>query len=317
MHSIPYPLTVEDYCGMRGLTNQFVKELKSGLLEPILRLVEHDTTLGIEIRENYINVYYRGGNLLRIEEKGEAFKLWFDRNYLDEGTTRVGGDLPGVLGGGEDVARWMDVIPFLKHEMDLWFGRHPKNEREFQQLLLWENNVGDSAKGTDYFICDIEYANPEGRFDLVAVHWPSSAAARRSNAGLGLAFIEMKYMDKALRGKAGLRQHVEDMNSFLGAEDNLSNRREEMKRVFNQKLELGLIRNQKPIGSFDDDKPEYILVLANHDPGSSILKAELQSLPACPNLKLRFAVSSFMGYGLYNQNIFGLDVFLKRFSDQI
>jgi formylglycine-generating enzyme required for sulfatase activity len=39
--------------------------------------------------------------------------------------------------------------------MDLWFGNHPKNERECQQLMLWENNIGNSAKSTDYFICDM------------------------------------------------------------------------------------------------------------------------------------------------------------------
>jgi hypothetical protein len=43
--------------------------------------------------------------------------------------------------------------------MDLWFGNHPKNERECQQLMLWENNIGDSAKSTDYFICDMAGRN--------------------------------------------------------------------------------------------------------------------------------------------------------------
>lgn len=302
---------------MRGLTDHFINQLKSGLLFPILGLVRLDSTLCIEIRENYINIYYRGGNILRIEEKSGSFNAWFDRNYLDEKKTRVSNDLPTLLVSSDDVDKWIDAIPFLKHEMDVWFGKHPKNERECQQLMLCENNIGNSAKSTDYFICDIEYANLNGRFDLIAVHWPSSGAERKNNIGLGLAFIEMKYLDNALTGNAGLKKHIKDINSFLGERDNLSKIKDEMKKVFNQKLELRLINNQKPIESFCNDKPEYILALVNHDPASSILKAELQTLPSCPNAELKFAASSFMGYGLYDQNIFALDEFLTRFEGQI
>jgi len=304
---------------MRGLSRTFISRLKSksGFLQPVLNLIKLDSTLCLEIRKSYVNIYYRGGNILKIEEKDDSFNAWFDRKYLDENTTRVPKNLPFLLVSPEDVKKWSDVIPFLKHEMDLWFGAHPKNEREFQQLMLWENNIGNSAKSTDYFICDIEYANLNRRFDLIAVHWPSSAAERKNNIGLGLAFIEMKYLDNSLTGNAGLKKHIEDINRFIGEHENLSNIKDEMKTVFNQKLELGLINNQKPIENFSDDKPEYILALVNHDPASSILKTELQTLPPCPNVELKFAASSFMGYGLYDQNIFALDAFLRRFEDQI
>jgi hypothetical protein len=213
----------------------------------------------------------------------------------------------------------MDVISFFKNEMDLWFGKHPKNEREFQQLMLRENNFGNSAKSTDYFICDIEYTQPntDWRFDLIAVNWPSSSSARKNNKNLGLAFIEMKYIDQALTGNAGLKKHIEDINRFLGKRDNLSNIKDEMKKVFNQKLELRLIDNQKPIESFSDNKPEYIFAFANHDPESRILKREMEMLSLCPYAELKFAVSTFMGYGLYKQNIYTLDSFLERFGGQI
>jgi len=298
--------------------------LKSGFLQPVWNLVKLDSTICLEIRKNYVNIYYRGGNILKIEESGDPFNAWFDRNYLDENTTRVPKDLPYLLVGPDDVKKWIDVIPFLKHEMDLWFGKHPKNEREFQQLMLRENNFGKSAKSSDYFICDIEYANPNGRFDLIAVHWPSSAAERKNNKNLGLAFIEMKYLDDALAGKdntltgnAGLKKHIEDMNRFLSERGNLSSIKDEMKTVFNQKWDLGLINNKKPIESFNDNKPEYILALVNHDPDSTILKRELKTLPPCPHMDIKVAVSNFMGYGLYDQNIYTLDAFLRRFENQI
>lgn len=303
---------------MRGLSEKFITELQSGLLQPVLNLVKNDSTLCLEIRENYINIYYRGGNILKITEKEDSFDAWFDRKYLDEKNTKIP-KLSASLATSDDVRNWIEVVPFLKHEMDLWFGKHPKNEREFQQLMLRENNFGNTARHTDYFICDIEYTQPktDWRFDLVAVHWPSSSSARKNKKSLGLAFIEMKYLEGALSGKAGLKKHIKDMKEFLGKQGNLSNIKEEMKIIFNQKMELGLIENQKRIESFSDSKPEYIFAFANHDPESRILKKELEGLPSCPEAELKFAVSNFMGYGLFDQNIYSLDEFLSRFKDQI
>ena len=301
---------------MRGLTDHFIDQLKSGLLLPMLGLAQLDCTLCLEIRGNYINIYYRGGNIIRIEGKQEVFQASFDRKYLDNDSTKVP-DLPGVLNNPEAVKAWIDTIPFLKHEMDIWFGLHPKNEREFQQLMIRENNCGNSAKGTDYFICDVEYANDTGRFDLIAVQWPSSSVHRKNNSNLRLAFIEMKCLDNALTGTSGLCKHVKDINTFLSKTENLENIKEEMKVIFNQKLDLGLINNQKSIESFSDDKPEFILALINHDPESSILRNELERLPDCSYAEITIATSNFMGYGLYSQGIYGLEEFLTKFERRI
>jgi len=304
----------------RGLSEAFLDDLEKGLLFPILDLVRTDVTLCLEIRGNYINIYYRGGNILRIEEDdGEGvYTVNFDRKYLIEETTRIPKNLPKKLISSRTVNVWLSVIPFLKNEMDLWFGRNPKNEREFQQLIVRENNLGRCAKSTDYFICDIEYANSNGRFDLIVVRWPSSGPERKNNKNVGIAFIEMKYCDGALAGKAGLKKHLKDMNDFLSNQERLDNLKAEMKNVFNQMRRLKLINNQKDIAQLVDKKPEYIFILANHDPASSVLRRELDGLPInYPNLELKFAVSNFMGYGLYAQNIYGLNDFISRFKEQV
>ena len=142
------------------------------------------------------------------------------------------------------------------------------------------------------------------------------------NKNVGLALIEMKYLDGALRGKAGIIEHIQDMKNYLDpANNNLVLLKDEMKQVFNQKQALGLLDNQKQIEKFNDRKPEYIFVLTNHDPDSKILYDELQKVKK--NIAndlpfdLKFATSNFMGYGLYKQNIYGLDDFIKLFSKQI
>ena len=303
---------------MRKLSYGFMSSLKSGLLHPALELVSHDSTLCLEIREDCINIYYRGGNIMKIMELNGNFSASFDRKYLNQEKTRVP-VLPKALHSLTSIQQWLDAIPLLKHEMDLWFGEHPKNEREFQQLIVRENNFNNSAKSTDYFICDIEYENKDsnGRFDMIAVYWPSSPSERKNNKNLKIVFIEMKYSDSALTENAGIKDHIHVMTNFLAVPANLTNLKAEMKEVFNQKIDLGLIDNQKPIRNFKDGKPEYIFIFANHDPGSSVLKRELKGVPPCPNVDLKFAVSNFMGYGLYKENIYSLADFQERFFTQI
>ena len=53
---------------------------------------------------------------------------------------------------------------------------------------------------------------------------------------------------------------------------------------------------------------------------TKILYDELQKVKAIDDdlpFDLKFATSNFMGYGLYKQNIYGLDDFIKLFSKQI
>ena len=303
----------------RGLSPQFLEALRGTNdqmnsllgLNRILKAVNGDASLCLEVRKNYINIYYRGGNIMKITVDKEGYTAEYEKMPT----------LPFRLSNYGDVTDWLEAIPFLKHQMDLWFGINPKNEREFQQLLVRENNFKGAAKGTDYFICDIEYANAEGRFDLIAAYWPSSGAERKNNENVGLALIEMKYMDGALAGKAGILSHIQDMtNYFDPACNNLALLKKEMKQVFNQKKALGLIDNQKHIEQFSDRKPEYIFVFANHDPDSKILYDELQKVKVIAGelpFDLKFATSNFMGYGLYKQNIYDLNDFMKLFRKQI
>jgi len=110
---------------------------------------------------------------------------------------------PGaVISAGSDVDAWLVVMPILKQTMDIFLGRHPKEEREVQQLILRDNNFEGVSRATDYYVCDIEYANPQGRFDLVAVHWPSNGAVRKKQDGRRLVLVETKYGDGAIADPA-------------------------------------------------------------------------------------------------------------------
>jgi len=53
----------------RGLSTEFMLALKDGFLNSILEVVKRDDTLCLKIKNEYINIYYRGGSILKLENK--------------------------------------------------------------------------------------------------------------------------------------------------------------------------------------------------------------------------------------------------------
>jgi hypothetical protein len=303
----------------RKLSKTFLEALKSGELSGFLTAVKKDDTLCLEIRDDYVNIYYRGGNMFKIMPSANMSKydIFFDKNYCDKKV----GFIEQI--NKSDYTKWIDNIPVLKSEMDAWFSKNPKSEREFQQLILRENNSGARAGGTDYFIVDIEYADSgnKSRFDMIALKWLSTGAARKGKK-VTPTFIEVKYGDGALTGAAGIREHCKDMASFLGDKNRKCKVYEEITDVFKQKRCLCLIHDitSSPEIKIDDlaDKPEFIFVFANHKPASTILKRELEAVISSEEyleLKelcdIKVATASFMGYGLYSDYMISIEEFVK------
>ena len=209
----------------------------------------------------------------------------------------------------------------MKQYMDFYFSGNKKEEREYQQLVVRENNYSSIANGTDYFIIDIEYDNhANARFDLVAVEWPSLASHRKLSKEFKpkLVVIEMKYGDRALSGTAGMKKHLDDFNLFISDSSAVLDFKSEMISIFSQKRELGLIpclsseENSNPIKEFADDI-ELAFIIANHDPASTKLKTELSS---CGAISAKFITSNFMGYGIYKESIFDIKEFYNKHSSQ-
>ena len=298
----------------RGLNTEFMHDLLSGDLRPLFEAISQDDTLDFQIRDNYVNIYYRGGNLIKLIKDpiySGVYQTDFDANYLLGFDTK----LYDCIDDNETLHGWISAIPELKRCMDRFFHKNPKNEREFAQAFVRENNRTKMLlPGPDYFICDTEYnftvPGAKGQFDAVAVRWDSTSIARKKPRDLRLAFVEIKFGDGALQGKAGIAKHISDVENFL-AHYNPVAFREEMKTVFSQKRKLGYILNQKDVESFSEQKPEYIFVLANHDPATSGLKQVLSKIIEPNAFDLRFASANFFGSCLYGENILSLDQFKK------
>lgn len=300
---------------MRKLSNEFINDLIYGKLKNFLSSVKEDDTLSLEIRDNYINIYYRGGNIFKIKQCSAGYVVHFDINYCNKYTEIISDIKPS------DYEKWTDNIPFIKAEMDAWFYKHPKLEREYQQLVLRENNSSSIANDTDYFITDIEYANSENgsRFDLIGVKWLSSASSRKNGGDIRLVFIEKKYGDNALSGSSGIKKHYEDLYKFLSYKVKVKDIYEEVETIFNQKIELGLIKDVNKTIKLSKDKPEFILLLANHKPGKSVLKRELKEvinsdyyIDLKQMVDMKIAKASYMGYGLYSELMVDIEGFTNE-----
>ena len=289
----------------RALDEKMFKDFQEGgVLHDLLDYVKSDDTLDLEFRgEGRANIYYRGGSLFCIERSGDGYTLTFDTRYCtacDEGLEK-----------NPSLRVAVGLIPLYKHTMDVWFAKNRKYEREFQQLVVRENNRhGAISHASDYYIVDIEYAyndnvsdkKTQARFDMIAVKWLSKSNERQNPSAPTLAIIEMKYGDGALGGSAGLKKHLEDFGTLV-KNGELDDFCAEYSNVFNQKCALGLIPGKEGARiKITQRDIELIFLIANHDPdktGLAKIVAEIADVTMEYPYPIRFAYASMMGYCLY------------------
>ncbi len=335
----------------RGIKEEFIQEFESGILRPILTRLQYDDTLSLEIRNGYVNIYYRGGNLLKLTARRRAasFTAHFDGEYFgddDDYRCWLPPQRPPVtIADAADAQAWVDAFSHYKQGMDIHFLRHPKIEREYQQAVVRDNNRHTSGEKSDYMIVDIEYAQspaafPERkanyRFDMVGLRWPLS----RSSASRGLVtpvIMEMKTGDAALAShptgpdgrdlSPGLAKHVYDIERFLQPEpgESLSGPyrllRRELQRTFETKRRLGLPSVPKRMRDLEitgmTERPEVLFVIANHQPKSRAFKNELLRLPERKHADYYIATVEWMGYALFAENMRPLDDFIREHGGEV
>lgn len=287
-------------------TNLFEKLNDGGSYHEITKLVKVDPYLDMEMRgDDGVMIYYRGGKILTIHEQQGLIGL--DENYYSKEDEIIIPKIENIFG----------YICKAKHIMDVHESKEKSKlvEKEFQQRVVYENNLSANAENTDYFIADVEWADNDtlgGRADIVAFRWNHMEHRKRI---LQLTLIEVKQGDGAIEtyetknknGKAGLSaglcKHYEDFLRFRDNKEYTKDVAKDMLFVLKQKKELGLIKGldklfisgEKEVEPEIMEEPDFIFLLANYHHYSSALQSESESLPDNSN----FYLSSFMGYGLY------------------
>lgn len=316
----------------RGLSDAFMQALQVGLLSPLLEMVKADPTLDLQIRDEYINIYYRGGCLLKVQRKGAQFHPSFAQvsKSGDNGYSQQLSNLLSVIGCPlkiptpwdrpfnqiEDVQTWVAThLPVSKLMMDV--SNRISVERDVQQRITQVNNRGNQANGTDWYIADTQFAVPVQMLgnpivlDMLALHWPSTPRGRMTPDQLEWALVELKTGNKAIDGAAGLDKHLTDMIKMLSDDAYLEVMQNQVQLAINQRIELKLIPDLKhAVKSLSTKPPLLIFLLADVDPATSQFNAWLSGLAKQPKSvrdSIRFFVAHLMGYALHDKYLLTVD----------
>lgn len=236
---------------MRSINKRFIHDLLEGELLSFLSEVKNSQTLSLEIRGRYINIYYRGGNLLRITQKQADYEFFFDTKYCIEENDKL---LLNSL-SKRDAIGYRKYFNRLINIMDQWFELHPKLEREHQHSLLIHNPK----------IVDVEYQVKKiSRLDMLMIE------------GNTLYVVENKYGLGAVSGKAGIAKHYQDISKIIEDTETRNQLLKSIEQITHIKHALGL--REYKVKVEDIHNIEILFVLVNYNQKSQSLQNELNQI---------------------------------------
>lgn len=287
----------------RSISNSFLEQLKTGNLKSITDYVRVDPYLDLELRGDSVMIYYRGGKVLTVDEKGILAGL-ADEYYLSPDTEKI---LPSIDGLHDYLAHAKHIVDI--HEANPEYSK--LGEKEIQQRVVYENNLSVNADNTDYFIADVEWADNDvlcGRADIVAFRWNHMEHCNRI---IQLTLIEVKQGEAAIKTNgeksSGLKKHYNDYLNFKSNKEYVDCVAKDMLLVLKQKKELGLVKGLDKLFEKEnteiepqiETEPDFLFLLANYHHYSKKLQMECQVLQD----DCKFINASFCGYGLYKDLI--------------
>jgi len=244
----------------RGIHNQkFLKSLQTGNLSKMLAVINADKDLDVQIRNDYLNIYYQGGSIAKVNSENsiEFDEFYFYLGMSDKPKKEIEKD--ATIVDGLKTHRNKLVKKFKERDyqgyfseakvvIDNWLEKNPKPERNLQHQLTIENQSNSS----DYTIIDLEYGVstlsgfectfiPQGKekpkkpkFDIIAIHKQGK-----------LCIIELKRGKNALKGTSGLKEHWDCYQlSIMRNHQSFMN---EMNLILKQKKEFGLLNHDLEI----------------------------------------------------------------------
>lgn len=255
---------------VRKISKTFINEFIEGRFSDLLAAVKDKSNgLSLEIREAAVNIYYRGGSLLKISEHGENdYRYVFDIKYCKRKSGLLSSfavELQANINNWE-IDDYVKNLKCLMCEMDGWFEEHPKKEREYQHYMsLCNDNV-----------LDIEYAIGENglRMDMIMFD------------GNELYLIENKYGNSAISSrttsgkvKPGLRKHYSDFVAVLTNETLKNNLLSSMNEIYKVKQQLGLMEETNiTFGLTSNIHIVFVLANLSLSANSQIIPNEKESI---------------------------------------
>lgn len=200
-------------CNGRGLSETFLRDLESGVLQDLLGAIARDKDLLLEIRDDYINVYCRGFSAAKVLRRGDSSnyvcvihsefvspQLPQTDGVIELGQSSDEATPPGAYNeyywsSRDDVAAYVKALPLIKQRIIEY--RPTANELEVEQHLMRtcsrEYAFGDACN-VEYILIDRQIVGNSngGRADLIGVFWPF--VGRRQHQTVPLVVIEVKHL---------------------------------------------------------------------------------------------------------------------------
>lgn len=165
---------------------KFNKNFLSDLPKHILEYLEYnnckESELDLKVRGDYLNIYYKGGRLLKLSDKSIYFNEYYflpqeetnlcssvirksiqtdnKARAIHENLKAKRDKIINNLRNAATIQETAAIIKEMKKVMDEWRTSQSstKNERSIQQYISLNNKSFDGS--TDYVVLDIEYALP-------------------------------------------------------------------------------------------------------------------------------------------------------------
>lgn len=282
---------------MRKLSPTFMQNLTSGFLAPLRHKVLADDDLDLQIRDNYLNLYYKGNSLLKLREvRAKYYKIDIHTKFVGDMMIR---DLDSV----ESVNAFLELLPHLKENI-IEHGRSSL-EIEYEQLIIRANNR-ERRNNSEYFIVDRQYSIARMRFDLLGVYWKS--ARRRRGQTVIPCLMEVKFaLNKDIR-----RVHEQLAQYYDQIREKASTIALEAQSMFHQRLDLGLyVASQERLEAMKTlhfaqnvEQFQFVLILVDYNPNSTLFNLkDLAALPFANQIRIFHS-----GFAMWEQNLRNLSV---------
>jgi hypothetical protein len=245
----------------RMISEQFVFDLKEGILQEISKIVREDPELFLGLRGDRIDVYYNCNRLIEVTEKQKthSYEVSFNIRHAkftetkEEAIAEVQ-SLGMSLKDSTDVQCeistyatdfWRAVIDLRKRWLADFFGgktynffdrkkeSNNRNEKIDQQKLARYN----TPKPNGFCVYDVEYAEPNfkrRRFDLLALQTDEAWNA------VALWILEVKSTGESLDEDSGVEDHYGDMDRYTGNPEYVRQRWADVKEIIAVYQALGL-----------------------------------------------------------------------------
>ena len=256
---------------MRGLDDNFVNDLLDGSLRQIWQTVKSNKLLKLEIRDNYINIYYKGGNALKITKLLKGYSFKFDTKYCIGSASEHKQTITEAIKLKEP-DKIHEFFPMILQSMNTYFEVYPKLERNIQHELIAGSHQG-------LCVVDIEYRDPGHtphtcRIDMIGVV--------KVDKGYRLVIIENKQGEKSINGSSGIKKHYNDFVNLINDPDAFSRLKNSVIQIINNKKHLKLSDIELKYDDLIETEILFVIfgVDQNNESIKNVIASIKQSLPA-------------------------------------